>query len=247
MLRTLLVDDEAPARARLRRLLQAQADVDCVGEASNGVEALQCVEALAPDLLLLDVQMPELDGLAVAAALPNPGPKVVFVTAYENHALRAFELAAVDYLLKPVNKDRLRVAIERVRNDSRSAPEQARSVVQQQATPLRRMAVRSGSKYVVFDVERVAAILASEHYSVMLVDGQELLSDESLDKLMLRLDASHFMRVHRGAIVNLNYLQELQQAGDRKYVARLTSAPDARVPISREKLDELRGKLGIMR
>lgn len=244
-LRILLVDDEALARARLRRMLQSHADVECVGEASHGLEALQRVEELAPDLLLLDVQMPELDGLAVAAALPQPGPKVVFVTAYESHALRAFELAAVDYLLKPVNKDRLAVALARVRNDARSPREQARAIIQQQPTPLRRMAVRSGSKYIVFDVDRIAAVLASDHYSILLVDGQELLSDESLDKLILRLDDTQFMRVHRSAIVNLKFLQELQQEGDRKYVARLSSAPEARVPISRDKLDELRERLGI--
>lgn len=246
MLRTLLVDDEAPARARLRRMLDVHPDVVCVGEASNGLQALEKVAELTPDLMFLDIQMPELDGLAVAAALPTAGPKVVFVTAYDAHALRAFELAAVDYLLKPVNKERLGASLERIRTDSRAASDQARAIDIRLVNRMQKMAVRSGTKYLVFDIQRIAAILAQDHYSVILVDGQELLSDEPLDKLMLRLVEPQFLRVHRGAILNLEFLHELQQEGDRKYFARVTGAPSARVPISRDKLEELRQRLGIV-
>jgi len=246
MLRTLLVDDEPPARTRLRRMLDAHADVVCVGEATNGLQALEKVDELTPDLIFLDIQMPELDGLSVAAALPTGGPKVVFVTAYDAHALRAFELAAVDYLLKPVNKERLAGSLERIRTDSRPASEQARAIDSCLVARRQKMAVRSGSKYLVFDIQRIAAILAQDHYSVILVDGQELLSEEPLDKLMLRLDERHFLRVHRGAILNLEFLQELHQEGDRKYIARVAGSPSARVPISRDRLDELRQRLGIV-
>lgn len=245
MIRVLIVDDEAPARARLRRMLEGQSDIECVGEAANGVQALHAVTELTPDLLMLDIQMPELDGLAVAASLPSPGPKVIFVTAYDTHAMAAFELAAVDYLLKPVHKDRLAQSLTRVRGDSTPARELARAVESRSNVKLRKMAVRSGSKYIVFDVDRIAAVLASEHYSVLIVDGQELLSDDSLDRLSLRLDEHQFLRVHRSAIINLNYLQELQQEGDRKYIARVLGAPNARIPISRDKLDALRQRLGI--
>lgn len=245
MLRTLLVDDETPARIRLRRMLDAHTDVVCVGEATNGLQALEKVDELTPDLVFLDIQMPELDGLSVAAALPSSGPKVVFVTAYDAHALRAFELAAVDYLLKPVNKERLASSLNRIRTDSRAASDQARAIDSRLINCMQRMAVRSGSKYLVFDIQRIAAILAQDHYSVNLVDGQELLSDEPLDKLMLRLDERQFLRVHRGAILNLEFLQELQQEGDRKYIARVAGSPSARIPISRDKLDELRQRLGI--
>src|SRR6266542_812748 len=109
-LRTLLVDDEPPARDRLRRLLSGHSDVEVVGEAGNVLEALEKIDELRPDILFLDIQMPEMDGLEVAASMPDTGPAVVFTTAFDAHAIRAFELAAVDYLLKPVAKDRLRAS-----------------------------------------------------------------------------------------------------------------------------------------
>ena len=244
-LRTLVVDDEPPARDRLRRLLEDHSDVEWVGEASSGLEALERIAELAPDLVFLDIQMPEMDGLEVAASIPRPGPAVVFATAYDAHAIRAFELAAVDYLLKPVDKDRLRLTLERVRSTSVSSADLAQAVLARMDTQNQRMAVRSGAKYVVFETARIAAILARDHYATILVDGRELLSEESLDKLMDRLDRRNFMRVHRGAILNLAFVQELQQEGDRKYVALLAGVAGIRVPISREKLDEVKARLGI--
>jgi two-component system LytT family response regulator len=111
--------------------------------------------------------------------------------------------------------------------------------------PQRRMAVRSGAKYVVFDTERVAAVLAQDHYAALLVDGRELLSDDSLDKLGERLDPARFLRVHRSAIVNLEFVRELQQEGDRKYVAVLSDPASTRVPIARDRLDEVKAHLGV--
>jgi two-component system LytT family response regulator len=245
MIRTLLVDDEPPARDRLRRLLKDHADVECVGEACNGLEALDRVDELTPDLVFLDVQMPEMNGLEVAASIPKPGPAVVFATAYDAHAIRAFDLAAVDYLLKPIAKDRLRVSLERVRGSRVAGADLAQAVLSRMGARNQRMAVRSGAKYVVFDTDRIAAILAQDHYAAILVDGRELLSEDSLDKLMHRLTGERFLRVHRGAILNVTFVQELLQEGDRKYVAILAGAAGTRVPVSREKLDELKARLGI--
>lgn len=245
MLRVLLVDDETPARDRLRRLLGEHADVTCVGEAANGLEALEKIAALEPEVVFLDIQMPELDGLAVAAAIPRPGPAVVFATAFDQHAIRAFELAAVDYLLKPIAKDRLAAALDRARASRAPAVDVARAVLATLRPRSRKMAVRSGAKYVVFDTDRICAILARDHYSMILVDGRELLSDDPLDKLMDQLDGERFLRVHRGAIINLGFVRELQKEGDRKYVASLADAARTQVPISREKLDELKSRLGI--
>jgi two-component system LytT family response regulator len=245
MIRTLLVDDEPPARDRLRRLLKDHADVACVGEASSGLEALEKIDELTPDLVFLDIQMPEMDGLEVAASIPKPGPAVVFATAYDAHAIRAFDLAAVDYLLKPIAKDRLRVSLERVRGARVPGADLAQAVLSRMTTRNQRMAVRSGAKYVVFDIDRIAAILAQDHYATILVDGRELLSDESLDKLMTRLNDEKFLRVHRGAILNVTFVQELLQEGDRKYVALLAGVAGTRIPISREKLEELKARLGI--
>jgi len=252
-LRVLIVDDEPPARARLERLLRAHPEVTCVGEAGNGVDALAAIEALAPDLVLLDVQMPELDGLGVASALGADGPAIVFTTAHEQHALRAFELAAVDYLLKPIAKDRLRTALDRVMTKQERVPaaELARAVrsrlpaVTNEARP-RKMAVRDGAKYVVFDLARVTAVIASDHYAQILVDGRELLSDESLDSIISRLDPATFVRVHRSAIVNMESVRQLEREGERKYVALLSDAAKTRVPIARDRLDEVKSRLGVV-
>jgi two-component system LytT family response regulator len=244
-LRVLLVDDEAPARDRLRRLLKDHPFVECVGEAVHGLDALEKIAELSPDLVFLDIQMPEMDGLAVAAAIGEGGPAIVFATAFDQHAIRAFELAAVDYLLKPITKDRLKSALERARSSRASAAAVARAVLAQLKPKSRKMAVRTGARYVVFDSERIAAIVAQDHYATILVEGRELLSDDSLDALMDRLDEELFVRVHRSAIVNTSFVQELKQEGDRKYVAILSDAARTEVPISREKLDVLKARLGI--
>ena len=246
MLRCLIVDDEAPARQRLRRLLEELGGVEILGEAADGVAALERIAELSPDLVLLDVAMPELDGLGVAAALPPGRPAVVFITAFDEHAVKAFELAAADYLVKPVRPERLAAALERVR--ARTPPRADLAAVLarlDQGRPARRMAVRSGARFVVFDPERVCAILARDHYSAVLVDGKELLADDPLDTLGQRFDARQFLRVHRSAIVNLAFLKELQHEGDRRYVAVLMDAAGTRVPISRERLPAVKAALGV--
>ena len=245
MMRALIVDDEDPARARLQRLLSVHVDVECIGEAGDGLRALSLVDGLRPDVVFLDIQMPELDGLSVAAELVPPCPAVIFVTAFDEHAIRAFEVAAVDYLVKPVTKGRLAIALDRVRSRSAYAAEAVRAAAAQSQLRPRRMAVRSGSTYVVFDTDRVAAILARDHYASIFVDGQEVLSDDSLERLMGRLDDTRFIRVHRSAILNVGFVRELHHEGDRKYVALLSDPAGTRVPISRDRLDEVKKRVGV--
>lgn len=249
MLRCFIADDEAPARERLKRLLSALDDVSIVGEASDGVRTLEQVTATGPDVLLLDIDMPELDGLGVAAALPERGPAVIFVTAYDGHAVRAFELAALDYLVKPVSRERLGAALERARAQRRAGVEVATfpvQVAQVAATrPLRRLAVRCGARFIVFDPADVHAILARDHYAALLCGEAELLSDDSLELLARRFDPTQFLRVHRSAIINVSSLRELVHEGDRRYVAVLADRAATRVPVSRERLPALKAALGI--
>ncbi|HTA75707.1 MAG TPA: LytTR family DNA-binding domain-containing protein [bacterium] len=248
MIKVLIVDDEAPARSRLVRMLSSFSDLEVVGEAANGVEALQLVQSLKPDLLLLDIEMPELSGLEVAEALGGQGPTIVFVTAYSEHALRAFELSAMDYLVKPVSPERLSESVERIKKRKSAASfNQFQELMThlEEGRAKRRMAVKCGSKYKVFDPAQISAVIAKDHYAVLIVGGQELTADDSLDALAKRLDTRKFLRIHRSAMINLDYLKELEHEGDRKYLAVLDDPSKTRLPVSRERLDELKKMLDL--
>jgi two-component system LytT family response regulator len=244
--KALLVDDEAPARSRLRRLLGAHPEIEIVGEAVNGLRALEEIDRLAPDIVFLDIEMPELDGLSVASCVRASGPLIVFVTAFDDHALRAFEVAAIDYLVKPVSDTRLALSIQKIarlqRENLRQDLPAMFSALNEKA---RRLALRSGTKFVVIEPDQLSAIIARDHYSALIANGREFLSDEGLDRWVRKLDAGKFLRVHRGAIINLDFLRELQREGDRKYIAVLGDSAGTKVPVSREKLDELKAILGV--
>lgn len=255
MLRCFIADDEPLARERLRRLLAGMADVSVVGEAGDGISALEQLAAVAADVLLLDIQMPELDGLGVASTLAtsDTAPAIIFVTAYDEHALAAFELAALDYLVKPVSEERLATALGRARR-ARALPEQLSALPEQlsallarlgPAQPARRMAVRCGAKLVVFDPSRAYALVARDHYSAILTDGGELLADDPLERLAQRFDPGVFLRIHRSAFINLALLRELVHEGDRRYIAVLGDAAATRIPVSRERLPALKAALGL--
>jgi two-component system LytT family response regulator len=249
--KVLLVDDETPARTRLRRLLEKHPHINIVGEASNGIAALEEIEKLKPDVVFLDIEMPELDGLGVAEAIKLDGPAVVFVTAYDEHALKAFEVAAADYLVKPINEARLTTSLAKVRKRI-ARPITAKSpdysdllaTLAGQA-PARRLAVKCGAKFVVFETAKISAIIARDHYAAIIVDGRELLADDPLDVLVERLNPKQFIRIHRSTVINVEFLKELEREGDRKYVAVLTDIGKTRVPVSRERLPELKGILGL--
>jgi len=248
MIKVLIVDDEAPARTRLVRMLSAFPDLQVAGEASNGLEALQVAQEVKPDLAFMDIEMPELNGLEVVETWGSEGPAVVFVTAYSEHALRAFELSALDYLVKPVVPERLAEAVARVRKRKNPiSPEALQGFIEKMEAGRvkRRMAVKCGAKYKVFDPTQVSAIVARDHYAVLLVEGQELLADDRLEALAHRLDPSKFLRIHRSAIINLDFLKELEHEGDRKYLAVLSDPLKTRLPISRERLEDLKKVLGL--
>ena len=246
-IRALLVDDETPARNRLARMLEQYQDLEIVGQTSDGLKALEEIERLKPDVVFLDIEMPELDGLGVAQAMGPNGPKIVFVTAYDEHALRAFEVSAIDYLLKPVTEQRLETAMSKLRKERSNGNSNLPTLLQNLAVTKgsRRFAVKCGAKYIVFDPSKVSAILARDHYAAMMIEGRELLADDPLDELVARLNPEQFIRIHRSAAINVDYLQELEHAGDRKYIAVLSDSCKTRVPVSRERLADLKNRLGI--
>ncbi|MEK7824330.1 MAG: response regulator, partial [Candidatus Eisenbacteria bacterium] len=215
-LRAVIADDEPRARQFLARLLSEQSEIDVVGEAKGGAETLALVARLSPDVVFLDIQMPDLSGLEVARHLTGPeAPVVVFVTAYDQHAVEAFEVAALDYLLKPIRRERLAEAVRRVAHEVRSGRRAAgqeaavRSVlkspeVQQSLEPLRRLPVRFRREVKLLDLEQVVRIVSRDRVVLACAEGREYLVDYTLQELEERLPPGQFVRAHRAALVNID-------------------------------------------
>jgi len=230
-LRVLIVDDEPLVRAGIRRLLAEEDGVTVAGEARHGREALAHIARHAPDIVFLDVQMPEMDGLDVVRALAGTTlPAIVFVTAYDRYAVQAFELHAIDYLLKPFDKDRFRAALERARRhlaarDAAGLAERMTellALLRPQSGWLSRFLVRTGTRTLVVNVDDVEWIEAADNYVRLHGPGGRHVVRETMKNLELRLDPAAFVRVHRSAIVHLARVTELRPlpGGDTTVVLR---------------------------
>ncbi|HJU43924.1 MAG TPA: response regulator [Vicinamibacterales bacterium] len=219
MIRTLLIDDEQPARERLKQLLAAHADVDIVGEAEDGVQAAEKISELAPDLVFLDIQMPGASGLDVAASLGQPRPAVIFCTAFDQYAVDAFELSALDYLLKPVNRARLAAALDRVRAAAPATSPANHDRAIEQLTHANGMAptrflARRGARFLVVPVAEVVAFTFAEGITHLLTANEQLTMQPTLAALARRLDANQFFQVSRTAIVRLDAVKEAKPFTD---------------------------------
>ena len=237
-MRVLIVDDEAPARARLRRLLELHADVEVAGEARDGAEALECVARLAPDAVFLDVQMPGVSGLDVAASLADPAPAVVFVTAFDQYAVSAFDTAALDYLLKPVEPERLAKALDRIR--SRGARGTVERRAPPHALPAQLLIPDRGRTHVVA-VREIEWLEAADNYVAVHAGPRAPLMRRTLAGLLDDL-GSGFVRTHRGAAVALAHVTRLEtrERGDATVVLR----DGTQVPCSRQYRAALVARLG---
>ena len=215
MIKTLIVDDEQPARDRLRQLLAGETDIEIAGEAEDGVQALERVTELKPDLLLLDIQMPGASGLEVAASLARPRPAIIFCTAYEQYAVDAFELHAVDYLLKPVNRTRLHAAIERVRAARGSDLEHQldRLTRATDVAPTRFLA-RKGARFRVVPRNEVIAFTFHEGLTRLHTAAEQLWMQPTLAALARRLDPETFFQISRTAVVSLDAIREAKPFPD---------------------------------
>lgn len=221
-MRVLIVDDEAPARQKMRRYLGEHADVEIAGEAENGIEAVEMIADLSPDLVFLDVQMPELDGFGVIDAIGVTAmPQVVFVTAYDEHALRAFEVRALDYLLKPFTPERFSVVMDRVRDalapDRTSAADlhdKLETLLASLNTPrptyLKRVLVHHANKAYLVAVERIDRVEADRNYVKLHSGTTAFTLRGTISALAERLDPEKFLRINRSEIVRLDAIKELQ-------------------------------------
>jgi two-component system LytT family response regulator len=240
-LRALVVDDEELARRLIREYLQGHADIEIAGECENGLDAVKQIGALAPDLVFLDIQMPRLTGLEVLE-LTGRRAGVIFTTAYDEHAIKAFELHAVDYLLKPFSKARFDDALARARAlHAPGTPTQAPALdalVARRTAPLERILIRDREQVHVIAVEQVECIEAQGDYLAIHVDGKCHLKPQRISEIEEQLDATRFLRVHRSFIISLAHLQAIERPGPDRHAARLRSGK--RVPISRSGYEKLR-------
>jgi len=252
-LRVLLVDDEAPARSLLREYLGAHAGVEVVGECANGFEAVKAIAEQKPDLVFLDVQMPKLDGfevLELVAAEPG-APAVIFCTAYDEYALRAFEVHAVDYLLKPFGRDRLAEALGRARD--RLALAAARAQGPASASPngaalattargegrfAERIVVRDGAQVHVIPTEQVDYVEAQDDYVAVHASGRSHLKHQTLAELAEALDPERFVRIHRSYLVNVDRIARVDLLAKDQRVVILRDGKQ--LPVSRSGHDRLR-------
>jgi two-component system LytT family response regulator len=238
-LRVVVVDDEPLPRQRVRDLVVEHPSLTLVGEATNGTEALDVMVELRPDLAFLDIQMPELDGLQVAASLAEDAPPaIVFVTAFDEYAIRAFEVDAIDYLLKPVTSERFTAAVDRVLKRLDRAEPSVQGSIRALATRMAtdqgfatRFVARRGSKHYFVRVEDIDWVEAVGNYVRLLTGETSHLVRETMKGMEARLDPAHFVRIHRSAIVSIDHIRSIEARDRGEYL--VTMANGARLVSSR--------------
>lgn len=241
----LIIDDEPPARAVIRSFLEKHPNIEIAGECSNGFEALKSIQELKPSLLFLDVQMPKVSGLELLEVLDEV-PVVVFSTAYDQYALKAFELSAVDYLLKPYSQSRFDQAMEKVMeqlNNGKNTDSEKLLNAHSEATQnlLERIVVKTGNKMHVIPAAKIRYIEASEDYVMIHAENSRHLKAQTMQYYESHLEPSQFVRIHRSFIVNVNYVERLEPYDKDTYVAIMTEGQ--RLKISRNGYRKLKETL----
>lgn len=234
MIRTVIADDEELARAVAREFLTGHTDIEIVAECADGFECVKAVQELKPDLLLLDIQMPKLDGFEALELIQTERLAVIFLTAYDQHAMRAFEVHAVDYLLKPFSKERFDAALARARQRLNTRPPAAAALAEAARAPdrlLERIVVKDGTRVHVIPVEKLDWVEAQDDYVALHSEGRTYLKQQTIAALEARLDPSRFLRVHRSVIVNLERVTRIEPYTKDSRVAIL--AGGTKVPVSR--------------
>jgi len=243
-LRVIIVDDEPPARERLRSMLAESGDFEVAGEAGNGLEALELVDKLMPDILLLDVRMPGIDGLEVARQLatqPEP-PAVIFTTAFDEYALQAFESEAIAYLLKPIRAEKLRAALAKAGRLTRPQLQQVATAARQD--PRRsHIGVRGRDGLKLIPIDEIFCFHADQKYTtVKHVKGEDLIEDSL--KILEEEFVQNFVRIHRNALVNTKFLERIARDASGQHFVHLRGFPDA-LEVSRRMAGDLKDRFRI--
>jgi two-component system, LytTR family, response regulator len=249
-IRTLIVDDEPLARRRIRRMLARHPEVDVIGECANGREAIAAIQTQQPALVFLDVQMPEVDGFAVLAAIgADEMPLIIFVTAYDQYALRAFEVYALDYVLKPFDRRRFDNALQRAKarmlSERSDVSERALALLEElraQQSHLERMVIKAGGRAFFLKTEEIDWVEAEGKYVRLHVGKESYLVREAISQIEAQLDPKRFLRIHRSTIVNLDRVRELQPWFHNDYRVILRDGTELMLSRScRKRLSELLG------
>jgi two-component system, LytTR family, response regulator len=242
----IIVDDEELARAVVKEHLAPHEEIQIVAECANGFDAVKIAGELKPDLVFLDIQMPKLDGFEVLELL-EPQPTVVFITAYDQHALRAFEVHAVDYLMKPFSPERFEEALTRAKarmsTGHPAGPQPTElSAAAKSEWPLDRLVVRDGTKVTLIPMAKLDYIQAQDDYVLLKTPEKGHLKQQTLSSLEARLDPKRFLRIHRSYIIQLDRLARLEQTPSESWVAVLTDA--TKLPVSKSGYARLKEVLG---
>ncbi len=244
IIRTIIVDDEEPARLILREFISAHDDVKIIAECANGFDAVKAITETKPDLVILDIQMPKLNGFEVLELVEQP-PAIIFTTAYNQYAVQAFEVHAIDYLLKPFSKERLTEALEHTKqrlNKKKSVPfQELSSAAGLKTSPLERVLVKDGSKVHVIPVDKIDYIEAQDDYVAIKTDGKTHLKHQRMTELEKELDTAKFIRVHRSYILNLERIARIELYAKDSRLAILKDG--TKLLISRTGYDKLKGLL----
>jgi DNA-binding LytR/AlgR family response regulator len=254
MIKAYLVDDERPAIERLSRMLQATGRVEILGSSTDPAEALAALSSIRPDVLFLDIRMPELSGFQLLAELANP-PLVVFTTAYDEYALDAFRADTIDYLLKPIEPEQLDRALAKAERFNRNAEDyDLRTLigriastlpVHRKGSRLTHLASRAGRKVNVIDLDDVTHLYSQDKLTFAATRGKVHVIDQSIAELEEKLDPARFIRIHRAVILNLDHLHDLHAGFGGRMIARLEGPARIELTVSRARVRSLKDRLGL--
>lgn len=240
-MRTIIIDDEPLARSLLIELLEDQKDIEIIAECGDGFEGIKAIQELKPDLIFLDIQMPKITGFEMLELLDAP-PKVIFTTAYDEYALKAFEVNALDYLLKPVNTDRLASALGKVRNYTQGETQITKDKIPQLPEQMQRIVVKVNGQIKILPLPEVFYLESADDYVKIHVKDKYYLKHQTMSNFEQQLPPHQFVRIHRSYLVNLQHIHKVDLFEKEQYCVVLRN--DARLPVSRSGYAKLKAELG---